>query len=90
MVTFAALAVLQQAGAVGHLLFACLALHCALLAAEPQSLQTSFGGAFLSLPVASFTTWTCLNMHCNEVPVVKVPGNLAPGVLITGFLLACS
>lgn len=55
MVTFAALAVLQQAGAVGHLRFACLALHCALLAAEPRSLQTRFGGAFLSLPAASFT-----------------------------------
>jgi len=56
MLTFAALAVLQQAGAVGHLLFACRALHCALLAAERQWLQINFGGAFLSLPVASFET----------------------------------
>lgn len=69
--TFAASAVLQQAGAVGHRLFACVALHCALLAAEPQLLQTRFGGAFLSLPVANFTTRGCLSMDCNEVPVIK-------------------
>ena len=56
LTTFAALAVLQQAGAASHLLFACLALHCALLAAEPQSLQTKFGAAFVSLPAANCTT----------------------------------
>ena len=64
--TFAAPAVLQQAGVANHLLFVSQAQLCALLGAVPQWLQTASVCHFLSLPVLNMLQPRTLNTGLHD------------------------